>query len=60
MSFSIIKKNNQREAVSAGLTTFEIHYVFIEKKIDREEFLIISDGGYAYNYSDFNSRYPLK
>ena len=60
MAFSIINKDNQQKIISNGLTTFEIHHVFVEKNIDRLEFLILSDGGYLYNYEQFKERYPLK
>jgi hypothetical protein len=60
MTFNIINDGNQTEVVSVGLTTYEVHWAFITKKLSDFEFLIISDGGDPYRYSDFKERYPIE
>ena len=60
MAFSIVNKNDETKVIHAGLTTFDVYNAFIVKRVDIKDYLIVSDGGYVYDYSDFKTRYPNK
>lgn len=58
MLFAITnKKNNEME--STNLTIFMVHYLFIDKKWNRDECVIHSKVGHKMTYQKFSELYPL-
>lgn len=58
MLFTIINKKTS-EIKSTNLTAFMVHYLFIDKKWNKNICVIHNSVGHKMNYNTFNKKYPL-
>jgi hypothetical protein len=58
MLFNIENKET-KQIESTGLTDFQVHYLFIDKKWGRDTCVIYDSAGHKMNYESFSKIYNL-